>query len=281
MIKAVTPGRRGRAVTSGQSTSAARPAFSCAIAIVIFAIALIGVHAASATTRSIRSRAGTNDPRTTGLAVTRAKCAPNVANDLAHVGGAIQLLTVQSMSYSSTNAVLVAWRRDGHCWMRRFGPWLARIGYAGFSDHKTEGDGTTPTGEYRIGDVMYGNATNPGVHYAFHHIACGDWWDEDPASPLYNRFVHVTCGTPPPFGGDSEALWQETLAYPIFAVVEYNTSPVVPGRGSAIFIHADVGGPTAGCVSLPLRELDELLRWLEPIDRPIVAMGPRSEIERF
>ena len=63
--------------------------------------------------------------------------------------------------------------------------------------------------------------------------------------------TRTTCGATPPFAGGSEALWRETVAYREFAVVEYNASPVVPGRGSAIFLHDDVGGPTNGCVSLP------------------------------
>ena len=64
-------------------------------------------------------------------------------------------------------------------------------------------------------------------------------------------------------------------------MVDYNTSPVVPGGGSGIFIHADLGSPTAGCVSLPLDELDELLRWLNPSAGPLVVMGPDTEVERF
>jgi L,D-peptidoglycan transpeptidase YkuD (ErfK/YbiS/YcfS/YnhG family) len=73
-------------------------------------------------------------------------------------------------------------------------------------------------------------------------------------------------------------LWEETVAYPSFADVDYNTNPSVPGAGSAIFIHADTGGPTAGCVSLPLADLDTLLRWLEPAASPLVVMGPDNEI---
>jgi len=160
-------------------------------------------------------------------------------------------------------------------------PAPARLGANGFSDHHVEGDPTTPTGSYGIGPTMYGNAPNPGVEYAYHALVCGDWWDEDPASPAYNNFQHVPCGQTPPFGGDSEALWEETTAYPSFAVIEYNSSPVVPGAGSAIFIHADTGGPTAGCVSLPLPDLDTLLRWLQPAASPLVVMGPDSEIDRF
>jgi L,D-peptidoglycan transpeptidase YkuD (ErfK/YbiS/YcfS/YnhG family) len=128
---------------------------------------------------------------------------------------------------------------------------------------------------------MYGNAPDPGVQYPYHRLACGDWWDEDPASPAYNTFQHVSCGTTPPFGGGSEALWQETTAYPSFAVVDYNTRPVVAGAGSGIFIHADIGGPTDGCVSLPLPELDQLLTWLRPTADPLVVLGPGAEVVRF
>jgi len=91
----------------------------------------------------------------------------------------------------------------------------------------------------------------------------------------------VPCGERPPFGGDSEALWEETAAYPSFAVIEYNMSPVVPGAGSAIFLHATIGSASEGCVTVPLRELDDILRWLRPAADPLVVMGPASEFERF
>jgi L,D-peptidoglycan transpeptidase YkuD (ErfK/YbiS/YcfS/YnhG family) len=58
-------------------------------------------------------------------------------------------------------------------------------------------------------------------------------------------------------------------------VIRYNADPVVPGRGSAIFLHGDVGGPTNGCVSLPAGELDFVLRWLDPARKPqIVIIAP-------
>ncbi|HMK99600.1 MAG TPA: L,D-transpeptidase family protein, partial [Acidimicrobiales bacterium] len=183
--------------------------------------------------------------------------------------------------YGTTYATLTAWSRQGNCWVASLGPWTARIGANGFSDDKHEGDDSTPTGAYGVGPVMYGNAADPGVTYQYQQLVCGDWWDEDPSSPQYNTFQYVLCGQNPPFGGDSEALWEETTAYPSFAVVDYNTDPVVPGAGSAIFIHADVGGPTAGCISLPLGELDQFLDWLRPADAPLVVMGPDSEITRF
>jgi L,D-peptidoglycan transpeptidase YkuD (ErfK/YbiS/YcfS/YnhG family) len=58
-------------------------------------------------------------------------------------------------------------------------------------------------------------------------------------------------GAEPPFAGRSEALWRATVAYREFAFIQYNASPARPGRGSAIFLHDDLGHPTNGCLSLP------------------------------
>ncbi|HKI90940.1 MAG TPA: L,D-transpeptidase family protein, partial [Gaiellaceae bacterium] len=137
------------------------------------------------------------------------------------------------------------------------------------------GDGTTPAGTFRLGSTVYGLDPDPGVHGRYRRLRCGDWWDEDPASATYNRFRHVACGASPPFGGGSEALWRATTAYRELAVVEYNAHPVVPGRGSAIFLHDSTGGPTNGCVSLSRARLLRLLRWLRPAAHPRIAIGVR------
>jgi L,D-peptidoglycan transpeptidase YkuD (ErfK/YbiS/YcfS/YnhG family) len=161
-----------------------------------------------------------------------------------------ELITVEAPSLASTWAVLELFERRGGCFSPVAGPIPARPGRAGLSAHHVEGDGTTPLGSYAIGPVMYGIEANPGVHYAWHHLVCGDWWDEDPASPRYDRFVHLSCGVAPPFGGDSEALWTEAPAYDAFAVIEFNADPAIPGRGSAIFLHEGTASPTDGCVSI-------------------------------
>src|SRR5919204_5439062 len=172
-----------------------------------------------------------------------------------------QLVTVEAATRTTTHATVRLWRRAANgCWKPAGGPWPARVGRNGVSSHHREGDGTTPLGTFRFGPVAYGIAPNPGVRLAYHRLVCGDWWDEDPSSPTYNRFRHVRCGRAPPFGGDSEALWLATRAYRYFAVMRYNDDPVVPGRGSAMFVHADTGEATNGCVSLPLPQLVRVLR---------------------
>jgi len=173
------------------------------------------------------------------------------------------------------------WQRSGGCWSPVAGPWSAKVGGTGVSDHHREGDGSTPAGLYGIGPVMYGLAADPGVRYAYHRLACGDWWDEDPASPTYNTFQHVACNATPPFKGKSEALWQATTAYQHFAVVDYNARPVIPGAGSAVFLHDDTGRPTIGCVSVASASLVRLLQWLDPLQSPVIVIGTEAEIRRF
>jgi L,D-peptidoglycan transpeptidase YkuD (ErfK/YbiS/YcfS/YnhG family) len=83
----------------------------------------------------------------------------------------------------------------------------------------------------------------------------------------------VRCGTRPPFRVTTPGLWQEKRAYRHFAVIEFNMRPVVPGRGSGIFLHAQTGNSTNGCVSLPADKLVTVLRWLDPAKQPRIAIG--------
>ena len=114
---------------------------------------------------------------------------------------------------------------------------------------------------------MYGIEANPGVRFRYTRVRCGDWWDEDASSPTYNTFRRVGCGRRPPFAV-SDGMWQNARAYPYLAVIEFNMRPTVPGRGSGIFLHAQTGRPTNGCVSLPPRR---------PAPRPpLAAAGGRA-----
>lgn len=174
--------------------------------------------------------------------------------------GCPQRIQVVAPSARSTTATLTM----SECGKRVLGPWRARVGRNGLSAHHLEGDGTTPSGTYGLGPALYGLDPNPGVRLRYHRIVCGDWWDGDPSSPTYNRFRHLACGTTPPFRGGSEALWRVPVAYRAFAVIDYNVRPVVPGRGSAIFLHVDTGRATNGCVSLPRARLVRVLRRLGP-----------------
>jgi L,D-peptidoglycan transpeptidase YkuD (ErfK/YbiS/YcfS/YnhG family) len=194
-----------------------------------------------------------------------------------------QVIVVSSPTDSAPGylATLRTFERAGprSRWRPMLGPWLAEIGSGHLRAMRREGDRSTPIGVFGIGATMYGNQPNPGgLRYAYRRLVCGDWWDEDPYSPRYNRFVHVPCAVTPGFASRSEPLWTETVAYPYFAVIQFNTSPIVSGAyapGSGIFLHSWVGGATQGCVALHEAQLLKVLRWLRPSAHPVIEIGTR------
>jgi L,D-peptidoglycan transpeptidase YkuD (ErfK/YbiS/YcfS/YnhG family) len=167
-------------------------------------------------------------------------------------------------------------------WKPLFAPWRSEIGSGELVNVRHFGDHATPTGVFDIGLRMYGTEPDPGgLHYAYHQLVCGDWWDEDPYSPQYNRFVHVPCATTPSFASWSEALWTETRAYPYFAVLQTNDDPTITGSnapGAGIFLHHWMNAPTEGCVALPLADLLQVLRWLNPVKHPVIEIGTDAEV---
>jgi len=179
-----------------------------------------------------------------------------------------QLVTVTAAAYRATHAELTAYQREGGRWHRVFGPWVAWIGRNGMAlpGAKREGDGRTPSGTFGFG-FFFGVDPDPGVRFGYRRVDASDFWDDDPASPLYNEWVDDRDANP---GADPEPM--DVSAYDYGAVIAYNTARK-PGLGSAIFLHINIGMPTAGCVSLPVGELLEVLRWLNPAASPRIAMG--------
>ena len=184
-----------------------------------------------------------------------------------------QLITVSAPRLRTTSATLRTWHRSGDCWLVVAGPYTARVGRNGLRVNRREGDGTTPIGTFPIMPRMYGNAPNPGVKFRYTRLRCGDWWVEDPRSHAYNTFQRIGCGVKPPFKVTTPDMSKSPRAYEYLAVVGFNTSPVVPGRGSGIFLHVQVHNSTNGCISIPRPQLLRVLRWLTPAAAPQISIG--------
>ena len=207
---------------------------------------------------------------------------PLLVDELASTDGAQQVIVVDAPNATSTTATHFTFENDGSGWYQVFAPMPAVDGVNGWlpGPERHEGDGTTPEGIYAIGSTMYGTEPDPGTLFPYHQLVCGDWWDEDPTSAEYNTFRHVACGSAPSFAGNSEALWTEGNAYPSLAVIDFNT-PAAGPIGSGIFLHADTGAPTQGCMSLPYGDLVQVLTWLNPARHPVVVMGPDSVVRSY
>jgi L,D-peptidoglycan transpeptidase YkuD (ErfK/YbiS/YcfS/YnhG family) len=195
---------------------------------------------------------------------------------VADTGGGTQLITVVDPSAKSRTGIFTVWAKhaDG-CWSpvsfagQPAQPFGAETGYGGLLpfSRRVPGDWATPIGLYPLGTTIYGNSTvRPSTRYPYHHLVCGDWWNEQPGSPAYDTFQHVPCGTAPSYAGDSEALWTEVQPYQHFIDIKM---PDPPDNGAGIFIHDYMAvGYTEGCVALPNAELDAMLGWLNPADNP-------------
>jgi L,D-peptidoglycan transpeptidase YkuD (ErfK/YbiS/YcfS/YnhG family) len=230
---------------------------------------------------------------TAAVTVAFAVCAAGEARAarLSIPPSARQLVVVSSVTTDPSNylaTLRVYQRADTHArWRRVLGPWPSETGSGHLlrGAQRREGDHATPIGVYRFGSTIYGNKPDPGgLRYSYHRLVCGDWWDEDPYSSEYSRFVHVPCGTTPSFAAWSEPLWTETLAYPYLAVIDFNTDPVTGGAnapGSGIFLHGWMSAPTEGCVALPVSRLLAVLRWLRPSQHPMIEIGTDAELARL
>ncbi len=192
-----------------------------------------------------------------------------------------QVILVTAASLSVNHGVLTPYARVGSCWIRLFRGVPAELGYSGMSLHKHEADGKTPEGIFALGTTIYGTGARVSAVFRYHHLVCGDWWDEQSSTPQYNEFVHVGCGIEPPFGGDSEPLWAIQPEYSHFFVIDYNTSPIRKGLGSAIFLHVSVGAPTAGCVAVSASALTQLMTWLNPTDHPRIVMSTTGSLSQW
>jgi L,D-peptidoglycan transpeptidase YkuD (ErfK/YbiS/YcfS/YnhG family) len=64
-------------------------------------------------------------------------------------------------------------------------------------------------------------------------------------------------------------MWRDDHLYDLVAVVGYNDDPVVPGKGSAIFLHVAKPdySPTQGCVALTYQDLLQAIEQLQPGDQ--------------
>jgi L,D-peptidoglycan transpeptidase YkuD (ErfK/YbiS/YcfS/YnhG family) len=187
------------------------------------------------------------------------------------VGDARQLLTVKSRPGTSY-ATLSGWvLRDGR-WVRNFGPTAARVGANGTTGSPREGRAATPRGTYTLTEAFGTTAAPAGTRLPYRRAWNAHWWVSDPRSRYYN-----TWQTGPPNGrwnpAYGEQLTRYRTAYAYSIVIDFNRSPVVRGKGSAIFLHVGTGGATAGCVSVSSARMAQLLRYLQPKLKPRIAIA--------
>jgi L,D-peptidoglycan transpeptidase YkuD (ErfK/YbiS/YcfS/YnhG family) len=122
---------------------------------------------------------------------------------------------------------------------------------------KKEGDAASPAGTWAM---LYGfyradRVAKPvGGTLPWRAMTPEDGWCDESTDPLYNQSVPAT------YPAGHEDMWRQDTAYDYVIVLSYNTTPPVPGKGSAIFLHVwrPGGTHTAGCAALRPEDMQTL-----------------------
>jgi L,D-peptidoglycan transpeptidase YkuD (ErfK/YbiS/YcfS/YnhG family) len=144
----------------------------------------------------------------------------------------------------------------------RDGSARAAVGRTGVAAVKKEGDGATPAGIFPLVSGFYraDRMAPPRSGLRMRALAPGDVWVDEPADPDYNRLITL------PYPAHSEPMWLDDAVYDLLVVIGYNTNPVIPDAGSAIFLHIARPdfSPTAGCIAVAPDVLIHLMPFLGP-----------------
>ena len=172
-----------------------------------------------------------------------------------------------------TSQKVYALEKQNGAWHQALSPMKAVVGRNGFAPRgeKREGDGRTPSGPYRLG-TAFGYAPSAPTRMPYRQALPDDLWVDDPAAPNYNRWVRQSEVQATSY----EKMKRDDDLYKYGIVIEYNMDPVVPGHGSAIFLHIWAGesSTTAGCVAVSEEDMLKILGWLDPAASPVIVINP-------
>ncbi len=130
-------------------------------------------------------------------------------------------------------------------------------GKNGLSADRHDGDGTTPIGLFKV-LYCFGNAPDPGAGMTYREVQRTSYWSGEKED--YNTWVDLEPGSREM--KRSEYLYKFKISYKYAMAIDFNTNPVVWGKGFAIFIHCDYldDQTTAGCVAIEEKYMLRLVK---------------------
>ena len=134
------------------------------------------------------------------------------------------------------------------------------IGLNGLTNNKVEGDKKTPMGTYSLGElfVRTDRIKNLKTKYKFIPIKNYMAWSDDPNDLKYNQLIETK-------NYHKESLYRDDNLYNLILTINYNTNPVIPNKGSAIFLHVSTNDykPTNGCIAINANDFIEILELID------------------
>tara|TARA_Y100001958_G_C21156787_1_gene491636 strand:+ start:39 stop:533 length:495 start_codon:yes stop_codon:yes gene_type:complete len=132
------------------------------------------------------------------------------------------------------------------------------IGINGLTKNKIEGDGKTPIGSFKIGDLYFRKERIelPKTYLKCVRIKSTYGWCDDVTKPnKYNKLIKITKSI------HHEKLFRNDSKYDLLIPIKYNSKKRIVGKGSCIFLHLTKNyKPTAGCIALKLKDFLIMLK---------------------
>ncbi|MCU0277260.1 MAG: hypothetical protein MUF33_00045 [Candidatus Nanopelagicales bacterium] len=171
-----------------------------------------------------------------------------------------QVIIAMGRSKRSSYTRVSRWQFDGACWVK-VGSTPARNGARGWHRRPWDYSYLSPIGTFGLTDAG-GHLPKPrGTGLPYDHDRSG-------------------------FTGPPGRAW----VFDYVVAINFNR---VPGRSplnlyrpnpkindGGIWLHVSGPAATRGCISISRRQMRKTLRWLDPADRPVMVMGPRSVLSR-
>ena len=135
------------------------------------------------------------------------------------------------------------------------------LGKSGIKKNKKEGDKATPKGIFSFGKIYYRADRIKKIDTSLKCKVIKKYmgWCNDPRNINYNKEFDLRSKK------KGEKLFRKDHKYDVFITINYNTNPVVPNMGSAIFLHLTKNyKPTAGCVAISIENFFILAKFIKP-----------------
>jgi len=150
---------------------------------------------------------------------------------------------------------------------------------------KREGDGRSPAGVFRLGD-MFGSENTKlvktlGLKMPYLKLEQTNICINDPASSSFNRIVD-SAKVKPDFKR-YERMLRSDKANRWGVFIEDNPAPIVADAGSCMFLNiwASPSVATAGSTGISEPDMRELLLWLDPSAKPLLVQLPAQELAKL
>ena len=132
------------------------------------------------------------------------------------------------------------------------------LGKSGIGKKRKEGDNITPKGTFKILKIYYRDDRIKKIYSKIKAFKINNQmgWCDDSNSKKYNQLIKL------PSKYTHEKLHRKDNVYDLVIVLNYNMSPIVKNKGSAIFIHVAKKNykKTAGCIALKKHHLLRLIK---------------------